>query len=126
VTKIDFETTISDEEANWAVLQCQALARDTFTCLSCGHWGDGAFPRVQRPSAGPAITRDLADLVTLCNSCRELVVARDSRMHYRGMWLDPAEDPAEKPVYVIAGLGYDVRWLLPGGTSTGDPGETAG
>jgi hypothetical protein len=103
------------------VLQCQALARDAFTCLSCGHWGDGAFPRVRRPSAGPPVTDDLADVVTQCRTCRELAVSGDPRLHYRGIWLAPSEDPAEKPVYVIAGLGYDVCWLLADGTVTRDP-----
>jgi hypothetical protein len=122
VTRTDLAATISDDEAAWAVLQCQALARDGFTCLSCGRWGDGAFPRVQRAPAGALVTDDLADLVTLCGACRQLALAGDPRLHYRGMWLRPSEDPAEKPVYVIAGLGYDVCWLLPDGTVTRDPG----
>jgi 5-methylcytosine-specific restriction endonuclease McrA len=126
VTEVERIATISDEAAAWAGVQCQALARDAFTCLSCGSWADGAFPRVQRPPAGPPVTREVTDLVTLCRACRDLAAARDPRLHYRGLWLWPAEDPGEKPVYAVAGTRYDVRWLLPDGTATRDPGLTPG
>jgi hypothetical protein len=125
VTETQHEATLSDEVAAWAALQCQALARDAFTCLACGGWGEGAFPRVQPPPAGPLATGAVTDLVTLCHSCRDLSAARDPRLHYRGMWLLPAEDPAEQPVYAAVGASYDVRWLLPDGTATRDPRLTA-
>jgi hypothetical protein len=122
VTEIRHDVTLSDNLAARAAAQVQALVRDSFSCLACGNWGDGAFPRVQRLPAGTAVPRDLTDLVTLCHSCRELSSAGDPRLHYRGMWLLPAEDPAEKPVYAIAdGPIYDIRWLLPDGTVTRDP-----
>jgi 5-methylcytosine-specific restriction endonuclease McrA len=118
---VHFQTTLSDRVADWVALQCQALARDAFTCLSCGGWGEGAFPRVQRSPAGGPVTGDVADLVTLCRPCHDLAAARDPRLHYRGLWLTAAEEPAEKPVYAAAGTRYDVRWLLPDGSATRDP-----
>lgn len=121
VTGIRYEVTLSDNLAARVAAECQALARDAFTCLSCGDWGEGAFPRVQRVPGEIPVACALPDLVTLCGPCRALVLARDPRMHYRGMWLLPAEDPAEQPVYAAAWPGYDVRWLLHDGTATRDP-----
>jgi hypothetical protein len=121
VIEVQHKATLGDDEAAWVVLQCQALARDAFTCLGCGGWGEGAFPRVQRSPAGPPATAQVTDLVTLCHSCHDLSAAGDPRLHYRGMWLLPAEDPAEQPVYAAVGMSYDVRWLLPDGTATRDP-----
>ncbi|UOM34862.1 HNH endonuclease [Acuticoccus sp. I52.16.1] len=63
--------------ARWAALRLEALRRDGFECVACGHRGRLEVDHILPVRDRPDLAHDLTNLQSLCGGCHASKTARE-------------------------------------------------